>query len=52
MTTTYVYAIVDRLTNQRIGGFYTNRIRATRRADALDLAYGAIRYTVVSEEQR
>lgn len=40
-----VYQVIDRKTNTVVGT-YDNRKAASRRADKLDLAYGAIRYTV------
>jgi hypothetical protein len=41
-----MYEIIDNQTGLRVGGTYTNRRRARTRADKLDLAYGAYRYTV------
>ena len=41
-----VYQIIDIKTGYQIGGDYTNRRRASNRANKLDLEYGAIRYTV------
>lgn len=40
-----VYQVIDCQTNT-IVGTYDNRKAASRRADKLDLAYGAVRYTV------
>lgn len=39
------YAVIDRHTGMAVGN-YGDRKRARRRADKLDLAYGAIRYGV------
>lgn len=44
------YVIIDTHTQQQIGSTYASRIRAQRRADALDLAYGAVRYFVRMKE--
>jgi len=44
----YIYKVIDTHTGA-VMGTYTSRIRATRRADALDNAYGAIRFAVRSE---
>lgn len=41
-----LYQIIDRQTGKQIGGVYLDRQRARHRADKLDLAYGAIRYSV------
>lgn len=40
-----MYQVIDSQT-QQIRGTYQSRRRAARRADALDLEYGAIRYRV------
>lgn len=42
------YAVVCLHTGQRQGKPYATRKRARARADALDLRYGAYRYTVVA----
>ena len=39
------YQVIDNQT-KKVMGTYTTRAAASRRADKLDLAYGAIRYTV------
>jgi hypothetical protein len=44
MATTY--EVVDRMTGRVVSRPYTDRNRARRRADRLDLEYGAIRYYV------
>jgi hypothetical protein len=41
------YVVKDTRTGECIGTSYASRTRATRRADALDLVYGAYRYVVV-----
>lgn len=41
-----MYIIIDRQTGKQIGKPYKSRVAASRRRDALDLAYGAYRYTV------
>lgn len=40
-----MYKVIDSRTGQ-VMGVYQTRHRATRRADKLDLIYGAIRYRV------
>jgi hypothetical protein len=40
------YIIIDRQTGQQVGGTYKSRVRASRRVDQLDNAYGAYRYAV------
>lgn len=40
-----MYQVID-LHTKTIVGTYATRVRASRRANTLDLAYGAIRYTV------
>ena len=40
------YIIIDNKTNTQVGGIYTVRSRASKRADKLDLMYGAVRYIV------
>lgn len=40
-----MYEIIDRQTGNRVGT-HKSRVSASRRADKLDLAYGAIRYFV------
>jgi hypothetical protein len=40
------YEIIDGQTGYRTGGTYQSLARAHRRADVLDLRYGAIRYGV------
>lgn len=41
-----VYIIVDTKTKKQVGKDYTDRQRASTRADKLDLEYGAVRYVV------
>jgi hypothetical protein len=41
-----MYAIIDTQTGAQVGTLYKSRIRAARRRDALDLAYGAVRYAL------
>jgi len=41
-----MYRIIDIQTQRQVGGLYQTRQRAQRRADRLDLEYGAIRYSV------
>jgi hypothetical protein len=43
------YQIIDTQTKQVIGT-YSSRVRASRKADRMDLAYGAIRYMVKPED--
>jgi hypothetical protein len=43
------YQVIDNQTKQVMGS-YLNRVRASRKADKLDLAYGAIRYSIRCEE--
>ncbi len=45
MTKPVRYDLIDRQTDTVIGS-YTKREPAMRRADKLDLAYGAVRYSV------
>ena len=45
-----MYAIIDRQTGLQVGKPYKDRIRASRRADKLDNAYGAYRYYVLRLE--
>ncbi len=40
------YQIIDIKTGLNVGKPYSNRVRASHRADKLDLAYGAVRYVV------
>lgn len=40
------YQVVDIITKDFIGKPFKNRGQAMRRADALDLVYGAIKYSV------
>lgn len=40
------YKIIDIQTGRQVGKNYTQRSRAYRRADKLDLEYGAVRYVV------
>lgn len=40
------YIIWDTKAKQQVGGVYFDRHKAGRRADKLDMAYGAIRYVV------
>jgi hypothetical protein len=40
------YRIIDSQTGAQVGGLYASRVRALRRADRLDMAYGAYRYRV------
>ena len=42
-----MYKIIDMKTKLQVGTNYKDRKRAMRRADKLDLMYGAIRYRVV-----
>lgn len=42
-----MYRIIDNQTGLQVGKDYTNRSRAIRRADKLDMQYGAIRYIVI-----
>ena len=42
-----LYKIVDIQTRQQIGELYKDRRRAQRRADKLDLRYGAVRFIVI-----
>lgn len=42
---TKAYEVIDRQTGAVVG-VYATRIKARRRADKLDLEYGAIRYAV------
>jgi hypothetical protein len=46
-----MYRIFDRQTSQFVGKPYVTRRKAQHRADALDLQYGAVRYSV-QEERR
>lgn len=46
--TTASYVVIDRQTGQQVGKQYNSRVRASRRVDALDNAYGAYRYYVRS----
>ena len=39
------YQVID-IQTKKVMGTYTSRAAASRRADKLDLAYGAIRYVV------
>ena len=43
---TKTYMVIDRHTGQQVGGTYKSRVRASRRVDQLDNAYGAYRYAV------
>lgn len=45
------FAIIDTRTGNQVGSLYTNRKRAVSRADKLDNAYGAYRYTVRTIEE-
>ena len=45
MSAQTTYSVIDRQTGQVVKT-YTNRATAYRRADKLDLAYGAVRYVV------
>lgn len=45
------YQVIDTRTGDEIGT-YTTRKRASRKADSLDLAYGAIRYQVRAIESK
>lgn len=40
------YRIIDRQTQRQVGTDYSSRTRAQTRADRLDNAYGAVRYSV------
>ena len=40
------YVVIDRHTQQQVGGRYQSRSRARARVDKLDNAYGAYRYSV------
>lgn len=42
-----IYQVIDTQTKYIMGTYSTKR-RATRKADKLDLEYGAIRYTVIA----
>ena len=42
---TNTYQVID-IQTKKVMGTHTSRAAASRRADKLDLAYGAIRYTV------
>ena len=44
-TNTNTYQVID-IQTKKVMGTYASRAAASRRADKLDLAYGAIRYTV------
>ncbi len=44
-TNTKTYQVID-IQTKKVMGTYTSRAAASRRADKLDLAYGAIRYVV------
>ena len=46
-----MYVIKDIKTGQQVGKPYQDAKRARRRADKLDLQYGAIRYRVVRINQ-
>lgn len=41
----YLYSVVDIMTGEVVGS-YKNRKRASRKADKLDMEYGAVRYVV------
>lgn len=41
-----MYEIIDIQTKARVGGLIKSRSTASRKADRLDLEYGAIRYIV------
>ncbi|KAK46371.1 hypothetical protein BG58_11140 [Caballeronia jiangsuensis] len=41
-----MYEVIDCKTGKRVGKPYATRVAASRRADKLDLEYGAIRYNV------
>ncbi|MBD4207880.1 hypothetical protein [Staphylococcus aureus] len=40
------YQIIDIKTGTQVGATYSDRKRASARANKLDLAYGAVRYVV------
>lgn len=41
-----MYQVIDGKTQKVVSGPYISRVRASRRANKLDLEYGAIRYHV------
>lgn len=41
------WVVVEQGTNYQVAGPYSTKVRATRKADKLDLTYGAIHYAVV-----
>lgn len=41
-----LYEVIDLQTGRRVGRPYATRVAASRRANKLDLDYGAIRYQV------
>lgn len=47
-----MYEIIDIQTKRRVGTTYESRQRAQRRADRLDMEYGAVRYVVYNVEAR
>lgn len=47
-STVYTYKVIDRHNGKQVGKDYACRIKASRRVDKLDNAYGAYRYTVVT----
>ena len=45
-----MYKIIDKHTGLQIGKDYQNRVKANKRADKLDNAYGTYRYLVKFKE--
>jgi hypothetical protein len=40
------WAVVDNFTQEVVSGPFKSRVRASRKADKMDLEYGAVRYSV------